>query len=112
MDYLGLSGIIWDYFGLSETIADYLGLSRTISDYMGLSGTIWDHLGLSGTIWHYLGLFQTRVQVEAGESKLLLFETFSLFFFYYYFLPERFLEELALLKEMYHTKYKDNNDTS
>ena len=36
-----------------------------------------------------------RVQVEAGESKLLLFETFSLVFF---FSLEGFIEELALLK--------------
>ena len=34
------------------------------------------------------------VQVEAGESKLLIFETFSLI----YFLHERVIEELALLK--------------
>ena len=61
-----------------------------------LSDTIWDILGLSETIWDYLQLSRTRVQVKAGESKILLFETFS--FFFYYFLPERFLEELALLK--------------
>ena len=61
--------------GLSGTIWDYHGLSQTISDHLGLSGTIWDYLVLSGTIWNYLGLSQTRVQVEAGESKLLLFET-------------------------------------
>ena len=35
------------------------------------------------------------MQGEALESNLLLFETFSLIF---YFLPEQFLEELALLK--------------
>ena len=52
-------------------------------------------MGLSGTIWEYLGLSRTRVQVEAGESMLLLFETFSLV---YFFLHKRFLEELALLK--------------
>ena len=38
------------------------------------------------------------MQVGAGESKLLLFETFSLFYFYLFFSLERFLEELALLK--------------
>ena len=74
-------------------------------DYLGASGAIWDFLGLSGTIWNYLGLFRTilqlsrtRVQVEAGESKFLLFETFLLF---YFFSLERLLEELALLK-IYH----------
>ena len=62
------------------TILNYLGLFWFISDYMGISGTIWD----------YLGLYGTRVQVEAGESKLLLFETF--------FSPTESVEELALLK--------------
>ena len=65
---------------------------------MGLSGTISEYLGLSGTIWNYLGLSQTRVQVEAGENKLLLLETFS-FFFSSFFSRERVLEELALLKK-------------
>ena len=69
---------------------------------MGLSG---------GTIWDYLEPSQTRVQVEAGESKLLLFETFSFFYFYFYFYfyfsLERFLEELALLKNRasYHQNF-------
>ena len=36
------------------------------------------------------------MKVEAAESKVLLFETFSLF--YYFSSHERFLEELALLK--------------
>ena len=58
-----------------------MGPSGTIWDYPGLSGTIWDYMGLSGTILDYLRLSQTKVQVEARESKLLLFETFSLFFF-------------------------------
>ena len=97
LDYLGLSRSILVYLSLSRTVWDHLGLSGTIRDYMGLSGTIWHYLVLSGTIWHYLGLYGTRVQVEAGESKLLLFETFP-FFYFYYFSLERFLEELALLK--------------
>jgi len=100
LDYLGLSRSILVYLSLSRTVWDHLGLSGTIRDYMGLSGTIWHYLVLSGTIWHYLGLYGTRVQVEAGESKLLLFETFPFFFyFYFYFSLERFLEELALLKK-------------
>ena len=38
------------------------------------------------------------MQVEAGESKLLLLETFSFFFFSSFFSHERVLEELGLLK--------------
>ena len=38
------------------------------------------------------------MQVEGGESKLLLFETFSLFYYYFFSSHERVLEELALLK--------------
>ena len=44
------------------------------------------------------------MQVEAGESNLSLFKTFSLFFFlfyFYFFSHERVLEELALLKRVY-----------
>ena len=55
-------------------------LSGTIWDYLRLYGTIWEYPGISGTISDYLGQSRTRVQVEAGESKLLLFETFWLFF--------------------------------
>ena len=44
------------------------------------------------------------MRVEAGESNLSLFETFSFFYFYFfYFSLERFLEELALLKKTEHT---------
>ena len=65
--------------GGDVTIWDYMGIYGTIWDSLGLSRTIWDYLGL---LWVYLGLSQTRVQVEAGESKLLLFETvwFTIFF--------------------------------
>ena len=104
-DYLGQFKTIWDYLGLSVTISNYLRLYRTIWDYMGLSVTICDYHGLSGTIWDYLGwswtildnlrLSQNMVQVEAGENKLMLFETFSGFFFSSL---ERFLKELRLLK--------------
>ena len=44
--------------------------------YLKLSGTIWYYLGLSGNIWDCLRLSPTRVQVEAGESKLLHFWNF------------------------------------
>ena len=55
----------------------HLGLSETIGDYLGLSGnSIW-------TISDYLGLSWTWVQVETGESKLLLFETFSFPLFFH-----------------------------
>ena len=66
LNYIGLFGTIWDYLRLSWKICDYLRLSETICEYMWLSETIWDYLRLS---W-------TRVQVEAGESKLLLFWNF------------------------------------
>ena len=68
---------------LSVTIWDYLGQYGTIWDNLVLSGTIWDYDGLSGTMMDYVGLSGIRVQVEAGESKLLLFETFSLFYFFF-----------------------------
>ena len=39
------------------------------------------------------------MQVEARESNLSLFKTFSFFFYFFYFFShERVLEELALLK--------------
>ena len=62
---------------------EYLELTGTICDYLGLFETIWGYLGISGTsIWDFLGLSWTWVQVETGESKLLLFETFSLVCFF------------------------------
>ena len=61
---------------LSRSITDYLRLSLTISDYHKLSRTLLDYLGLSRTIWDYMRPSRTRVHVETGESKLLLFETF------------------------------------
>ena len=61
---------------------DYLVLSGTIWDYLGLSGNIWDYLELFGTIWNYARLSLARVQVEAGESKLLLFGNFSVPLFF------------------------------
>ena len=69
-----------------------------------LSGTILDYLRLSRTILDYIRLSRTGVQVEAGESKLLLFETFWLY--YFFFLLERFLEELALLKNQLYSECK------
>ena len=48
-------------------------------------GRLISELLSGGTIWDYLGPSRTRLQVEAGQSKLLLFETF-IFFFYFLFL--------------------------
>ena len=68
---------------LREGLKNIQKRSLYFRDYHGIFWTIWDYMGLSGgTIWDYLGPFRTRVQVEAGESKLLLFETFSWIFFF------------------------------
>jgi len=75
---------------LSPIISDYTGLSLGISGYLWLSLPISSYLGLSQAIWGYI------YQAGAGESKLWLFETFSLFFF-----PTGSIEELALLKIKY-----------
>ena len=79
-DYMELSGNIWEYLSLSGTSWDSLGLSGSIWEYLGLAGTIWDYMGLSGTISNYLKLFRTLVQVEAGESKLMLFQNLFVLF--------------------------------
>ena len=60
------------YLWLSKAISGYLWLSKAISGYLWVSLAISDYLYCVSTI---------RVQVEAGESKLLLFETF--FFLYF-----------------------------
>merc|ERR1712013_874058 len=69
-----LSGTIWDYQGLSETIRGYLRLSGTMLEYLGV-----------------------RCKKKQERACYCYFKTFSLFLFLL-FLPERFLEELALLK--------------
>ena len=51
-------------------------------------------MAISGYLYRVSSI---KVQVEAGESNLLQFETFSLF--YYFFSYERVLEELSLLKK-------------
>ena len=58
------------YIGLSQAIFGYLWLSRDISGYLWLSLAIYDYLYQESSI---------MVQVETGESKLMLFETFWLF---------------------------------
>ena len=100
--YLGLSGSIWVYLGQSRTISDYQGLSEIIWDYLGLSGIIWNYLRLSRSILDYLRLSWTRVQVEAGESKLLLFEIFGslrLFTYRIYHASKKVLVVLLLTRE-------------
>ena len=96
MDYLELSGTIWDFLGLSGTIWDYLGLSQTIWDYLGLSRTIWDYMGLSGTIFIIPGLSWDYPLIKAGESKLLLLGNFFVIFLFFH---TGSIEELALLKK-------------
>ena len=59
LDYLRLSGTIWDYPGHSANICDYLALSESILDYLGLFGAIWNYRGLSWTILDYLRLSGT-----------------------------------------------------
>ena len=76
----------YGFLGLSQAISGYLRVSQSIHGYLGLSRAISDYLRLSWTISGYFGL------VEAGESKLLLFETFWFFFL------TGSIEELALLK--------------
>ena len=62
---------------------DHLWLSLSISVYLWLSLIISDYFWLSVTILGYLyKISSIRGQVEAGESKLLLFETFPLFDFF------------------------------
>ena len=98
---LGLSWPIWSYLMLSCIILCYLGpflatygftlLSLAIpaiSCYLMLFHAILCFLGqslaISGNHGLYHQVFSIRVQVEAGESKLWLFETFRLLFFLFF----------------------------
>ena len=56
---------------------------------------LWLSLDVSGYLYQVSSKYHIRVQLEAGESKLLLFETFL-----FVFLLWGFLEELALLKTL------------
>ena len=94
---LGLFLAISGYLGLFLAISDYLGLSLAISSYLWLSLAIPGYPWLSLVISDYFyQVSNIRVQVETGESKLLLFP--NLFLIFFFFLHERSLEELALLK--------------
>ena len=71
-------------FRLSRAILGYLWLSLAISGYLLLSLAISGYLWLSLTILGYFyQVSSIRVQVKAGGSKLLLFQTFPFFFLYF-----------------------------
>ena len=71
---------ILGYHEQSLAILENLRQSQAISVNLGLSRAILDYLGLSWTIWDYqCQLSSIRAEVEAEESKLLLFETFFFF---------------------------------
>ena len=85
-----LSPAIWRYLNLSgclllslfRSISGYLRLSQAISGYLRLSQAILGYLRLSVAISGYFyQISSIRVQVEAGEGKILIFETFLLFFY-------------------------------
>ena len=98
---IGLHPIVGIWLGLiwqSSAKLYYLALSRAILGYLGLSWDIFVYLGLSWSILVYLGLSRAiyvnyQVQVEAGDCKSLLFETFWLFF-----PPTGSIDELRILK--------------
>ena len=78
--YLRLSG----YLGLSLAILGYIGLSLAISGYhllsLAISGYLWLSLTISDFLWLCLPISSYIYQVEAGESKLLLFKLFPYIF--------------------------------
>ena len=89
LGYIQLSlSISSGYLGLSQATLGYLELSLAISNYIGLC------VAISGYPYQ---ISRIRVQVQARESKLLPFETFSFLFFFSS--HERVIEELALLKK-------------
>ena len=66
---LATMGYIWN----SLAIFGYLGL------YWAISGYLWQSLAIFGYLSLYIyQVTSIRVQVEAGEGKLLLFKTFFL----------------------------------
>ena len=123
--FLGLSLAISSYPCLShQAIPGFLRLPQATLGYLGLSWAISGYLWLSLAICNYIGLclaisgypyriLRIRVQVQARESKLLPFETFSFLFF---FSHKRVIEELVHLektKEMSETPFcfKDDGHT-
>ena len=104
--YLGQFHFISIYLCLSWAISGYIKLSRTFSDHHRPSWSILVHLGLSlaPSSYHWLSQITSgcnelsrlslaisgylsqvssiMVQIEAGDSKLLLLETFLLVLFF------------------------------
>ena len=96
LSYLLVSWAILGYLEVSRAILSYLRyslLSLAISCYLLLSlVNLLMFLAISGYLYQVSSI---RVQFKVGESKLLLFETFPLFF---HISQTRVIEELALLK--------------
>ena len=80
--YLNVILSILSFLLLLHVISGYRKLSRPISGYLRLSCAILTCLCLPLVISGYIWLSSIRVLVEAGESKLLLFETFPLLLFF------------------------------
>ena len=89
--YVRLSRAISGYFEqshVSQATMGYLGLSKTISGFICKNlGYLWQYMAISAFFWLSLAIAgylyrvsNIRVQVEAGDSKLLRFQTFWLFF--------------------------------
>ena len=82
-EYICLFRSIFGYIGISLVISSYLycylWLFRAISGYLEL---FWLSLAISDYLYQ---VSRIRVQVEAGESNLSLFKTFSFFFYYSFF---------------------------
>ena len=98
--YIWLTWVILDYLPTSEDILGYFRIIWAITCYLGIfhsghleqSGNLWLYLAISGYIYEVSSI---RGKVEAGESKLLLFETFT-----FYFSHTGSIEELVLLKKI------------
>ena len=74
-----------DHIRLSQFLSDQLWLSLAISGYLLLSLAIPGYLLLSLAISDYFyQVLNIRVQAEAGESKLLLFQNFFVIFFLFH----------------------------
>ena len=85
--YICLSWVICRYLGLFQAISGSLELSPGILGYIGLyraiSGYIWLFLARLSYLGYLYQVSSIRVQFEAAESKLLLFETVPCFFLYF-----------------------------
>ena len=111
--YIWLTWVILDYLQTSEDILGYFRIIWAITCYLGIfhsghleqSGNLWLYLAISGYLWLYLVIsgylwltlaisgyiFEVssiRGKVEAGESKLLLFQNFFINLFILFFRSE------------------------